>query len=52
MGLSFGDTPLGEIFQMLVHSTDINALTAHNTHPHSKVSLLETIVLKFEMEFF
>jgi len=52
MGLSFGDTPLMDIFQMLVHTTDRNALTAHNTHPYSKGFLLEATVLKCQSEIF
>jgi len=37
---------------MLVHGTDINALTAHNTQPYSKIFLIETIVLKCQRENF
>jgi hypothetical protein len=52
MDLSFGDTSLSEIFQILVHRVDINALTAHNTHSYSKVFLLETNVLKCQKDIF
>jgi len=37
---------------MLVHSTDINTLTAHDKHPYSKVFLLETIALMCHREVF